>query len=115
MKRMLWLIVVIIAVPLYGQYESWRVNLLGRESGGFCRGAFCTEDYCYVGTGSRLRILDISDPVNPAEVGFVYLWSQINVTCVQGNFAYIANSKNGLCIVDVSDPTAPFEVGNFPG
>jgi len=66
---------------------------------------------CYVDGG--LRVIDVSDPATPAEVG---VWPGIvGSVYVVGRYAYVA--AGGLRVVDVSDPTAPVEVGavSVPG
>jgi hypothetical protein len=66
---------------------------------------------------SRLRILDITDPTNPVEIGYwdAPCWAQ-NVV-VAGNYVYVADSEEGLRVIDVSYPALPVEVGyyNTPG
>jgi len=57
-----------------------------------------------------LRIVDVSDPTAPREVGDIPGYA--SGVALVGSTAYIA-AGSGLRIVDVSDPTAPREVGNF--
>jgi len=69
------------------------------------------------GVNNGLRIIDVSDPAAPTQVGSYsagggcWTWG----VAVVGNYAYIANFGCGLRIVDVSDPTAPAEVGVWYG
>lgn len=60
---------------------------------------------CYVDGG--LRVIDVSDPATPVEVG---VWPGVagNVY-LAGNYAYVA--AGGLRVIDVSNPAAPVEVG----
>ncbi len=53
-------------------------------------------------------IVDISDPLNAHEVGFISL-SQYQVQDVRasGNYAYVACWDSGLVVVDISDLAAP--------
>ncbi|NIV33636.1 MAG: hypothetical protein GWN58_30575, partial [Anaerolineae bacterium] len=71
-------------------------------------------DYVYVAAFvDGLRIIDVSDPAAPFEVGFYYTgWYALGVA-VAGPYAYVANDGSGLRIIDVSDPSAPFEVGFY--
>lgn len=71
-------------------------------------------DYAYlVGSyGSGLRIIDIMDPVNPIEIG--YLAGDGEDVVVTEDFALIAAGENGLRLVDVSDPTQPVETAVYP-
>jgi len=72
--------------------------------------------YAYVITANAtsstdlLRIIDISDPVNPTEVGSYTING--NDVQVSGNYAYIAG-LSGLQILDVSNFLVPYEVGNY--
>ena len=52
-------------------------------------------------------------PVQLIEVGFNDELGSPHNVFVSGDYAYIADSFNGLRVVDVSDPTNPQEVGFF--
>jgi len=62
--------------------------------------------------GSIFRIIDLSTPSRPSEIGSCrthgWAWS---VTVVD-KYAYIADG-HGLCVVDVSKPSTPSEVGFY--
>jgi len=69
--------------------------------------------YAYVADFDRaLRIIDVSDPEHPSEVGSCdtpdWPWG----VAVAGNYAYVANGESGLRIIEVSDPQHPSEVGS---
>lgn len=74
-------------------------------------------DLDFSGVNNGLRIIDVSDPAAPTQVGSYsagggcWTWG----VAVVGNYAYIANFGCGLRIVDVSDPTAPAEAGVWYG
>ncbi len=79
-------------------------------------GVDVSGDYAYVtteggGGSGHLRILDISDPANPSEVGAYSLGWAYGVS-VSGEFAYVA-TYTGLHVINVSDPTNPYEVGYY--
>jgi len=70
-------------------------------------------EFAYVADGpAGLRIIDLSAPDAPVEVGSLALpdWTQ-GVTVV-GHLAYVANDDL-VRVIDVSDPTAPVQVGIF--
>lgn len=75
-------------------------------------------NYAYVAnkTGG-LRVINISDPRNPYEIGSfpTDLWQETNSVALKGNYAYIGNAvfASGLKILNITDPSSPFEVGNF--
>jgi len=68
--------------------------------------------YAYVADGRGLRVVDISDPTNPAEVGFYDTPGYAYDVAVAGGYAYVADGR-GLRVVDVSDPSNPTEVGFY--
>ena len=59
-----------------------------------------------------LRVVDVSDPANPAVVAVHPTPGQASGVAVAGNYAYIANGYGGLRVVDVSAPRFPVEVGS---
>ncbi|MFP6640912.1 MAG: hypothetical protein VCC04_11770 [Myxococcota bacterium] len=61
---------------------------------------------------SSLQVVDISDPADPARLGFVTT-SPIWDLEVSGEVAYAAASS-GLLLIDISDPGNPVEVGALP-
>lgn len=58
-----------------------------------------------------LRVVDVSTPTAPVEIGFYDTPGYAEKVTVAGGYAYVADSHYGLRIVDVSDPTDPTEVG----
>ncbi|MDP3063839.1 MAG: hypothetical protein Q8O40_11620 [Chloroflexota bacterium] len=60
---------------------------------------------------SSLRVLDVSDPSQPKEMGeYVHSWRGFHVA-VQGDRAYMEGEA--LATVDISDPAHPTEVARF--
>jgi len=83
---------------------------------------FIQANYAYLNTGPTLTILDISDPLHPAQVGSTELPEPegpgfprafVSDIYVADGYAYVAAYESGLRIIDVSDPTAPLEVGVY--
>ena len=94
-------------------FESKNVTLVGRWSNGCCRACFVLNNYAYVaGSDSSLRIIDVSDPTLPNEVGFLDWEYRTYNVYVSENFAYVIVG-GGLRIINVSDPTSPIEVAIF--
>ncbi len=63
--------------------------------------------YAYMADGgSGLRIIDISDPIQPVLTATVDTDYAQDVT-VAGGYAYVADGGSGLRIIDISDPTQP--------
>jgi hypothetical protein len=59
-----------------------------------------------------LRIVDVSDPKKPQEIGSFHTIGRTRDVSVQGRFAFVANQEAGLRVVDVSDPSLPREVAS---
>src|SRR3990172_6723395 len=60
-----------------------------------------------------LRLVDISAPEAPREVGFYDTRGAANAIAVSGSLAFVADGREGLRVIDVSDPAAPREVGAY--
>jgi hypothetical protein len=60
-----------------------------------------------------LRVVDVSDPANPTELGFYDAPGHAYGVYVSGSTAYVAHYDGGLRVVDVSDPANPTEVGYY--
>jgi len=76
---------------------------------------FATDSLVYVSTeDSGLRIIDISDPVFPAEIGYYNPnggW--MGGIYVKDSFAYIASTDSGFQVINIADPENPVKVGEF--
>ena len=70
--------------------------------------------YAYMAANTAgLRIVDVSEPAAPVEVG-VYEYEQpaeATAIVVVGKLAYLATGQGGLRVMDVSQPTRPVEIG----
>ncbi len=60
-----------------------------------------------------LSVVDVSDPANPTEAGFLDIFKSPSSLDVAGNYAYVADRLDGLYVVDISDPARPAEVSFF--
>ena len=81
---------------------------------------YVTGGYAYLADASEgFRIIDVSDPTNPTEVGFYDVFIHTNYTVdvyVVGQYAYLANDLGGpFTIIDVAEPTSPKYVGSYSG
>jgi hypothetical protein len=71
------------------------------------------EPYAYVGVGSRLHVLNVSQPRVPQLLGQTgALWDSTRDITLQDGFAYVTE-WGGLHIIDARDPTLPQPVGFF--
>ncbi|MBD3286099.1 hypothetical protein GF359_06265 [candidate division WOR-3 bacterium] len=79
---------------------------------GTIKSVFVSEPYLYAADlYEGLRIIDISNPVNPCEVGFCETASMALDVCVSGFYAYLANWDK-LSVINVGSPSNPHLAGN---
>lgn len=76
------------------------------------------EAYAYVAHATGLRVLDLSDPEAPQQVGSVDIpGTPVALDVAAGTdghtYAYVAAQLGGLQIVDVTDPANPQIVGDY--
>ncbi|MCU0669972.1 MAG: hypothetical protein MUF70_11570, partial [Myxococcota bacterium] len=71
--------------------------------------------HLYVGAGAAgLRVMDVSDPLQPVEVGALPTEeSSVLDIALGGGYAYLAHANEGLKIVDIGDPANPMLVGSL--
>ena len=73
-------------------------------------------DYAYIHDFDSLRIVDISDLNNVAQVGVAFTNGSWDGTAfVEGDYAYVNCESAGVRLFDVSDKTDPVEVGHWDG
>jgi len=72
-------------------------------------------DLAYIGAGSMLEIIDVSDPSKPHIIGGLGpgVLEYIADVYVEGGRAYVKAAPWGLLIVDVGDPAAPGIIGHL--
>ena len=74
--------------------------------------ASVSGDMLLVAAGDAgLRVIDISDPASPTEVGFLDTAGSVRRVAVTGVLALVADAGSGLRVIDISDPASPTEVG----
>jgi hypothetical protein len=68
----------------------------------------------YFAGGYRgLRIVNLTTPANPIEVGVYPMQEAAFSIEVAGSFAYIATTNDGLQIVNIANPESPYKVGQY--
>ena len=60
--------------------------------------------------GAGFRVMDISEPMSPKEIGFVNTPGYAEGVTVLGYNAYVADGGAGLRVIDISEPAEPREV-----
>jgi hypothetical protein len=82
---------------------------------GQARGVAVSGSYALVADGEAgLRVIDVSSPGSPVELGHLDLDGTAEaVTTYGGNVAAVADGGSGLVLVNFSTPSAPFEVAYY--
>ncbi len=78
------------------------------DTPGRARGVAVVGDLVVVADTQSIRMIDVSDPTAPVEVGSLQAW--VEDVAVVGKFAYLADSSAGLRTVDISNPASPTEL-----
>jgi len=86
--------------------EEVTLELVG-QLGGAHDALAVQGDYAYLGSGTSLTVLDISDRSQPQQVGVLSLLGAPGDIFVSGDYAYVVDDGNAFDIVDISQPTAP--------
>jgi hypothetical protein len=102
------LMIVDISTPTSPTFvSSW-------DTPGYAFHAVISGDYAYVSDlywWSGLRIVDISDPLNPWEVGSLeFEPNRVRQIEISGNHVFLVHDRKTLRVVDVSDPANPLLV-----
>lgn len=102
-------------LPAFTMVGSWPTS---REA----RNAFILDDMAYIANGEDgLKILNVSDPSNPQEVGSYQLENTQNVIVVN-NIAYVIEQgqvqggsalSDKLVLIDVNTPSIPRALGEY--
>lgn len=71
------------------------------------------DSIVYLGNGTELALLDVSDPTRPARLGYVVFPNLVDDVDMAGERAYVQVEGHGLHLVDVSDPVAPVDLGSI--
>jgi len=68
---------------------------------------------CSLAIGSKLRVIDVSNPAAPTQVSESDLSWPVDIEAVEG-VVYAGGRWSGLELIDVSNPAAPVTVGMVP-
>jgi len=78
----------------------------------FAHNIFVTNNLLFLVVNDMLKIVDVSSPSTPYELGFYSAHSVFDVFVV-GNKAYITCGDDGLKILDISTPSSPSLLGGY--
>ncbi|MCO6474175.1 MAG: beta-propeller domain-containing protein [Melioribacteraceae bacterium] len=90
------------AALIYAQDDF---SVQARWANGSCNAAATEGTLAFVGNGSLLTSLDISDPENPVAISDVLVGGQVADVFVEDNYAYVSIRTIGMVVIDVSDPS----------
>ena len=62
---------------------------------------------------SGLRVIDVSNPALPSEVGSIDTPGTARSVSVVGGLAYVADGAEGFRVIDVSNPAVPVEIASI--
>ena len=94
--------------------DSLNVRRVGQSSTNSAFDVVVSGNYAYVADGGYgLRIINISNPLSPQQVGFYDSPGYAYGAAVSGNYAYVADWFRGLRIINISNPAALLEVGFY--
>jgi len=92
-------------------FDEYRVSY---STPGWATGVTASGNYLYVAaTSAGMRIINVSDPAQPVEVGDLGSPSVTAGITISGTYAYVAEYDAGLRIVDISNPASPVVVGLY--
>lgn len=98
-------------------FSDTGLTLLSRWPWGPCWAADVNEDYAYIGNGSIVQILDISNPASPQIVGEFVTEHYIPDLAFRNGLLFVSgviNNLESLIILDVSEPASPELLGMLP-
>ena len=79
-------------------------------------GVAASGDFAYVTDGDTFRVIDVSDPTNPKQVGRCgsgYPIFDYTDVAIHGGLVFVATASPGVQIIDVSAPKTPHVVGYY--
>ena len=120
--RWLVLLVLFLSSLAYGQTtrDSLYVRTLGSYPSGQSYSVKCFQngghDYALAVFGEGIRIVNIDSAAKPKIVSALSLYNSGHIIdiAIQGSFAYLSGSYDGLWIVEISDPYNPVKRGHCP-
>jgi hypothetical protein len=91
-----------------------RVGQVSLPSGSGWESVSIVGNNAYVANGPNgFRVIDVSDPFAPVEIGFYDSPGYAGDLAIAGNYACVADGFIGLHIVNIADPAQPVEAGLY--
>jgi hypothetical protein len=99
-------------LQIIGMADADHLTWLGSYPGQ-ARNVAVVGQIVYLLRGTRMLVLNASNPANPTVLGMYESTAYLEAVTVINGLAYLAASTQGLEIVDVSNPAAPVYVGHL--
>jgi hypothetical protein len=94
--------------------NSTMPTTIGEINFNYADDVYVSNNHAYVTSDVYgLRILNISNPMNPTQVSVYNTPGHANEVVVVDNYAYVADGGGGLRVIDISNPTEPVNIGWF--
>jgi len=103
---------IISALPARAE-QGYYAPIGSCDTAGYASGIAVAGTHAYVADGTALRIIDVSDPTDPVEVGHFDGFADALDVAVSGSYAYVTDGTNGLWVLSVSNPASPVQVGHL--
>ena len=103
---------IISALPARAE-QGYYAPIGSCDTAGYANGVAVAGTHAYVADGTALRIIDVSDPTDPVEVGHWDGLTDALDVAVSGSYAYVADGATGLWVFNVSNPSNPTQVGHL--
>jgi hypothetical protein len=103
-----------LLVGLAPAVDSLNVRLIGfRHTSNMARGVDVGGNYaCIADNYAGLRVIDVSDPTAPSEVGhYDNPGATVSLAVIATEYVYLPDSASGLHVITLADPANPTEVG----
>lgn len=85
---------------------------VGIFSGGHGIAVAVSGRYAYLAGDNYFRIIDITNPASPTQLGSYYTGQSNTGVAIEGGFAFLAANASGLMVFDISNPANPLPVGS---
>ena len=103
-----------ISMNTINRSDSLNMNLVGMWNYGYPFAIHTSNDYLYLGSGGGIIIYDISDTINPEQIGnILFPGAYVRGIYISDSLMFVADQERGLRIANISDPYNPFEIGSY--
>lgn len=111
MKKLLLPVLVCLNLFLFAQPSNF--TMLGRWAEGVSSNVVVKNNLAFIGNGTSITVLDISDSNNPIKMSEIILPDVVFDLDMNGNYIYAAMGVKGLAIVDAGNINDLKMVGSF--